>query len=439
MKNFDSLEKLLCSNSDNRIIPGLERISRLLSLMGSPQNSFRSVHIVGTNGKGSTGAFISSVLSESGYRTGFYSSPHLVSPGERFVVDGRELSAEQWIEAVNVAVNVAVKSGIRPSYFELLTAGAFELARREGIEAGVIEAGLGGKLDATNTMNNTVCSVIASVSIDHTEYLGPTLEGIAGEKFAVVRENVPAVFSGVDESLVDMFRNICREKKAIPFIVSQQAGVENVRVTAEGNIFDFCANGLELKNLRTGLIGEYQIKNAALALSAVSFIRESFPKITEDSIRAGMQKAKWPGRLEVVSRNPLIILDGGHNLDGVKNLCRSVRELWPGRKFAVIYAAMKDKDYAGCLEVMNNELRPDFYFTCVPGMARSASPDELLRAAEKFTRENSPQVFDSPLDAVRKSLDDGSQSVLICGSLYLIGKVRAEINTLQEAMRYYAG
>ena len=228
-----------------------------------------------------------------------------------------------------------------------------------------------------------------------------------------------------------MFTDTCREKGALPFIVSRQARVENVRVTAEGNTFDFHAPKLELRNLRTGLIGGYQVKNAALALSAISFLRDSFPKITEDSIRAGMLKAKWPGRLEIVSRNPLIILDGGHNLDGVKNLCRGVRELWPERHFAVVYAAMKDKDYAGCLEVICEELRPDLYLSCVPGMARSASPDELARAAGKFSRGKSPEVFDRPLDAVRKSLSDGNKSVLICGSLYLIGKVRNEISNLQ--------
>ena len=432
MKDFDILEKLLYSHSDNRIIPGLDRITRLLSRMGNPQDSFKSVHIVGTNGKGSTGAFISSILSASGYKTGFYSSPHLVSPAERFLVDGAELPADLWVDAVNAAVNHIVAGEDLPSYFELLTAGAFELARREGVDAGVIEAGLGGKLDATNTMNGTVCTVVASISVDHTEYLGPTLEGIAGEKFAVVRANVPAVFAGVDESLAGMFREVCAERGALPFVVSEEAQIGNVRVTPEGNVFDFCANGLGLCGVRTGLIGGYQVRNAALALSAVSMMRESFPKITCASIREGLLKAKWPGRLEVVSREPLIVLDGGHNLDGVKNLCRSVRELWPEKQFAVVYAAMRDKDYGGCLEVLSRELRPELYVTCVPEMSRSATPDELLRAAEKFSWKDSPEGFDNPFDAVRKSLKDGNKSVLICGSLYLIGRIKAEITKLQE-------
>ncbi|MBQ3403648.1 MAG: bifunctional folylpolyglutamate synthase/dihydrofolate synthase [Synergistaceae bacterium] len=424
MKDFDTLENILYSHSDNRIIPGLERISRLLERLGNPQNSFRSVHIVGTNGKGSTGSFISSVLNASGYKTGFYSSPHLESPGERLLVDGHELPPEEWVDAVNEAVKCTAPGEDLPSYFELLTAGAFLLARNSGIEAGVIEAGLGGKLDATNTMDNTACSVIASVSIDHTEYLGPTLEGIAGEKFAVVRAGVPACFSGVHADLVGMFMDVCREKGAIPFVVTEQARTENVHVTPEGNSFDFYAPSLELKNLRTGLIGGYQVRNAALSLSALSLMRESFPKITEASIREGMLKARWPGRLEVVSREPLIILDGGHNYDGVNKLCRSIRDLWPGRNFAVVYAAMRDKDYSGCLELMSGILRPSLYVTRVPGMSRSAETEELLHGAEGLTWRGKPQGFASPDEAVSRALNDGNDAVLICGSLYLIGWVK---------------
>ena len=424
---FEELEQVLYSNSDNKIIPGLERISRLLEEMGSPQNSFRSVHIVGTNGKGSTGSFISSVLSASGYKTGFYSSPHLESPGERLLVDGQELSADDWLNAVNIAVAASRRTGVLPSYFELLTAGAFELARRSGIETGVIEAGLGGKLDATNTMSNTACSVIASISIDHTEYLGSTLESIASEKFAVVREKVPAIFSGVAESLIPMFLETCREKGALPFVVSQETRTENVKISPDGNTFDFYSPKLELKNLQTTLIGNYQVKNAALALSAISLIRESFPKITESSIREGMLKAKWSGRLEIVSREPLVILDGGHNFDGVRNLCESVKNLWSNRKFGVVYTAMKDKDYRGCLRILSETLRPKLYVTCVPEMVRSAGPEELQKTAEDFDWSNSPEGFGEPDEAIAKALDE-NDSVIICGSLYFIGWVKRKLS-----------
>ena len=426
-QNFDTLEKLLHSHSTNKIIPGLERIARLLERLGNPQDSFMSIHIVGTNGKGSTGAFISSVLKASGYNTAFYSSPHLESPGERLLANGKELPPEDWIHAVNEAASVIQEGEDLPSYFELLTAGAFWLMREKNIDVGVVEAGLGGKLDATNTMHNVICSVIASISIDHTEYLGSTLESIAGEKFAVVRKNTPACFSGSPESLVPMFREVCAEKGALPFVVSEGVVIRNEHVSPTGNTLDFSANGLTLKGVRTGLIGSYQIKNAALAMSAISLIRNELPKITEDSVRLGMNSAAWPGRLEVVAENPVVILDGGHNFDGVANLCRSVRELWPDESIGIVYAAMRDKDYSGCLELLSKELHPKLYATTVPEMSRAAKPEELLTAAKTLSWRNEPEGFSLPEDAVKRAVQDGNSIVIVCGSLYLVGYVSARI------------
>ena len=426
-ENFSALEELLHSHSTDKIIPGLTRITRLLDRLGSPQDSFRAVHIVGTNGKGSTGAFISSVLRASGYRTAFYSSPHLESPGERLLVDGQALGPQDWVNAVREVVAVIREGEELPSYFELLTAGAFVLMRNQHIEAGVVEAGLGGKLDATNTMHNVICSVIASISIDHTEYLGPTLESIAGEKFAVVKKGVPACFSGSPESLIPMFRRVCGEAQALPFVVSESASVRDVRATNKSNTFYFSANGLELPEVRTRLIGAYQVKNSALALSALSLIRDNLPRITEDSILAGMFDASWPGRLEVVAHGPDVLLDGGHNFDGVANLCRSVNELWAGKNIGVVYAAMRDKDYSGCLGLLSGELGPKLYVTTIPGMARAAKPDELLRASRDFVWRNQPEGYDFPEEAVKGAINDGNELVIVCGSLYLVGYVRGKI------------
>ena len=429
MSTFENFEEVLYVHSTNKIIPGLERITRLLSRFGNPQNSFKSIHIVGTNGKGSTGAFISSVFQASGYKTGFYSSPHLESPGERLLINGKELSPDKWLAAADEVITKILPDEDRPSYFELLTACAFLLARNEGIEVGVIEAGLGGKLDATNTMNNTACSVIASISIDHTEYLGPTLESIAGEKFDVVKSNTPAIFSGVDESLLPMFKNFCATKSAKPFIVPECVKLDNVNISPEGNTFDFYSQALNLKNVHTNLIGNYQINNAALALLAIACVKDSFPKITNSTILDGMRKATWPGRLEIISSNPVIILDGGHNYDGVKNLCESVKSLWPEKNFSVVYAAMKDKNYVGCMELLNANLKPKIYFTTVPGMSRASTPEELLEAAKDFTWGNSPEGFSNPLDAITRAKQDENNIVLVCGSLYLLGWVKKNLTS----------
>lgn len=424
---FGEFENFLHSHSTDKIIPGLERITRLLSRLDNPQNKFKAVHIVGTNGKGSTGAFLSSVFKESGYKTGFYSSPHLESPGERLLIDGEVIPADEWLRAAGIVAEKILPDEDLPSYFELLTACAFLLAREKNIDVGIIEAGLGGKFDATNVMNDTLCSVIASVSIDHTEYLGNSLESIAGEKFAVVRKNTPACFSGNDASLVEMFRSVCAERSALPFIVSQSSIAENIIISPEGNSFDFYAPNLELKNVRTSLIGKYQISNAMLALSAISLIKNSFAGITDASILNGMLKAKWPGRLEIISHEPLIILDGGHNYDGVMKLCISVKELWPEKKIGIVYAAMRDKNYSGCLELMNTYLKPSLYVTTVPSMARALKPDELMNAAKSFSWKNLCS-FEEPLEAVNKSVQENDLT-LVCGSLYMIGYVRSKISS----------
>ncbi len=427
MINFDKFEEILYAHSNNKIIPGIERIKKLLDRLENPQDSFKSVHIVGTNGKGSTGAFISSIFREAGYKTGFYSSPHLESPGERLLINGEVLSPEEWIDAAEEVIKFIKPDEELPSYFELVTACAFFLAREKNIDVGVIEAGLGGKFDATNVMNDTACSLIASISIDHTEYLGATLEKIASEKFAVVKKNTPACFSGYDVSLIPMFKNFCAESGALPHVLSEEAKLENIKISPEGNFFDFFAPNLELKNINTNLIGDYQINNAALALLAVSEIKNSFPKITEKSIRDGLKKAKWPGRLEIISHEPLIILDGGHNYDGVKKLCQSVKSLWPELNLGIVYAAMRDKNYSGCLELLSSELKPAFYASTVPGMARALPPEELLNAAKNFTWQNIPESFNFPQEAVKKALSDKNQAVLVCGSLYLIGYVRGKL------------
>ena len=425
--NFDELENLLHKYSTDKIIPGLERISRLLERLGNPQDSFRAIHIVGTNGKGSTGAFISSVLKASGYRTAFYSSPHLESPGERLLVDGEPLSPDEWVRAVHETVKVIRKGEDLPSYFELLTASAFLLMRHNNVEAGVVEAGLGGKLDATNTMHNVICSVVASISIDHTEYLGPTIESIAGEKFAVVRKDTPACFSGNPESLIPMFRSVCMERGAVPFVVSENARVENAHVSPEGNTLDFIVEGLVLNGVRTRLTGSYQIKNAALALSALSLVRKELPAVSEESVREGMFCATWPGRLEVFAGDIPVVLDGGHNFDGVANLCRSIRELWPEKSIGIVYAAMRDKDYSGCLGLLSSELMPKLYVTTVPEMKRAAKPEELLSSARSFSWSNNPEGFSLPEDALRKARSDENDIVIVCGSLYLVGYMRSRI------------
>lgn len=426
---FNDVESLLARESSPEIRPGLERIARLLELLDNPQNRCPALHVVGTNGKGSTCAFLDSSLRAAGYRTVFYSSPHLESPGERLQSGGRPLDAGRWMAAVRRAVEAMRRDSVLesdpPSYFELVTASAFLLASEERAEVAVVEAGLGGRLDATNLLGDVACSVVASISMDHSEYLGDTLEAIAGEKFAVVRPGVPACYLGDNAGLIPLFRSFCGGRGALPHVVSEEAVLENVRVTDSGCAFDFETSELSLKNVTTRLLGRYQVSNAALALSALGRIRGRFPRLAPEAIRRGMAAAFWPGRLEVLHHDPLVVLDGGHNRDGVEKLVESVRELWSGRRVGIVYAVMRDKDYEACLALLRT-LSPALYAAAVPGVARSLSAAELVKAAGRFSWRGAPRAFGSPLDAAEAAMAE-NELVLVCGSLYLIGWIRPRL------------
>ena len=432
---FAEVERTLNGAASQGIRPGLERIGRLLHLLGSPQDRWPALHVVGTNGKGSTCAFLASALRAAGCRTAFYSSPHLESPAERLLIDGKPIAGEKWLAAVREVVAPVREDGLLaqdpPSYFELVTAAAFLLAEREGAQVGVVEAGLGGRLDATNLLGQVVCSVVASISMDHMEFLGNTLEEIAGEKFAVVRPDVPACFLGDNPALVPLFKSFCGRAGALPHVVSEEVRLEDVLMDESGCTFDFRSPLLRLDRVRTRLPGRYQLSNASLALLALAQVRDRFPGLTEQSILRGIAEARWPGRLEVIAHDPTVVLDGGHNLDGVKKLVESVRELWRGKRLGVVYAAMRDKDYRGCLSLLGT-LSPALYATEVPDMERCLPAQDLLSAAARFPWRNEPRSFASPLEAALLARRE-NEVVLVCGSLYLIGWVRPRLREALES------
>ena len=432
MISFDDFETLITKCASSGIRPGLERIERLLSILGNPQNNYPAIHVVGTNGKGSTCAFLASVFQTAGYKTALYTSPHLESPGERLLIDGRFLAPERWMAcAEKTASAIARSSELRedpPSYFELVTTVAFLLAAEEKVDIAVVEAGMGGRLDATNLLSNVACTGVASISMDHAEYLGNTIQAIAGEKFAVVRNGVSACFLGDNGSLIPLFERFCRDAKALPFVVSREARIEGMAVTMDGCEFDFATGGFEMKRVRTRLLGRYQVFNAALALSVLSRVTEKFSRLTEETIRAGILNARWPGRLEVISQTaeePLLVLDGGHNQDGVVKLVESAAELWRDKKIGIVYAAMKDKDYPACIKALN-KLGAAFYAATVPGLERALTTANIVAVASEMHWNSSVKSFENPLDAIAEASQD-NDVVLVCGSLYFIGWIRSRV------------
>ena len=425
-KSFDDVEALLTRCASPGIRPGLDRIERLLSLLGNPEGKYPAVHVVGTNGKGSTCAFLASVFREAGYKTALYTSPHLESPGERLLIDGIPLNASRWMAAVETAARVLSEDSLLrkdpPSYFELVTAAAFLLAAEEQVEIAVVEAGMGGRLDATNLLPDVACSVVASVSMDHAEFLGETLEKLAGEKFAVVRKDTPACYLGDTPELIPLFEQFCAERGAEAREVSRDADVKPLTVTSDGSSFDFAAAGMSIPGVRIGMIGRYQLANASLALLALSCMKGRFAKLSESAVRRGMEEARWPGRLEIVSRNPIVVLDGGHNPDGVAKLTESVGEIWKNERIGIVYGVMRDKDYPECLRLLKG-LKSSLYATSVPGMERSLPAGELAVFANSMGWKNEVPGYDDPFDAV-EAASLHNDVVLVCGSLYLIGWIR---------------
>jgi len=424
--SFSNLERLIIENSSPGIRPGLERVEKLLKLIGNPQNKFPAIHVVGTNGKGSTASFLNSILNNSGYKTALYTSPHLISPEERLLVCGKPLSENEWLECavkvVETIKNDCILSNDPPSYFEVLTAVAFKLIEKHEVDIAVIEAGLGGRLDATNTLGDVVVSVITSISMDHTEYLGDTLEKIAFEKFSVVRDPIVSVYLGDNELLWKHFQGNILKRDALIKVIS---------MSIEGNCYDFAWDKHRFNGLKTSLIGEYQIYNSALAVVAAIIASSRLREINENSIRDGLISAAWIGRMELVpydSGKKLVLMDGGHNEDGVAKLIVSVNKIFKtSSRIAVIYAAMRDKDLSGCLSHIN-KLNASIYLTEVPGNERSALIQDLESIAGKFDWIEI-FCFKDPMDAFNAAKID-NDLVIVCGSLYFIGYIRPRIMSM---------
>ena len=427
MATYEELEQKMLRLASPGIRPGLERVSRLLDLLDNPEGSFPSVHIVGTNGKGSVSAFVSSILRESGYRVATYTSPHLESPSERLVINGSPLSVARWDDAIRRVAEVlradSVLQNDPPSFFEVVTAVSFLLIAEDNVDIAVIEAGLGGRLDATNRLANVVLTLVVSISMDHIDFLGDSIEKIADEKFAVMRPATSCIFLGDPTSLIPRFLEVAFEKNAIPHVLRDIVEISNPEVTLDGSSFSLKSTVSDVSaDISTPLLGTYQLRNGALSAAACIELRSRFPLITKESILAGFRKAQWPGRLERFGLRPVLLLDGAHNPGGMAQLVESIKILLPEKTISVLFAAMRDKDYRENLRILS-EIRPRLFCTTVPGMERAENPGILAAAAREFNWKENPIAYDDPESAFGYMLDR-SDYALCCGSLYFIGYIR---------------
>ena len=398
--------------------PGLKRITDLMERLGNPQKELRYVHITGTNGKGSTAAMLSSILQQAGYRVGLFTSPHLRLYNERIQINGRMISDQDLCttaEAVKAASDCMAHS---PTEFERFTAMALLYFQRKNCDIVVLEVGLGGSLDSTNVIPAPEAAVITQIGLEHTEYLGSTLEEIAATKAGIIKPGCDTVLCAQSQSVEAVVGARCTACGS-PLHLTAPARLQHCVYTLQGQQFDY----RQRENLHLGLLGTYQSSNAAVVLDTVDALRGRSWDIPETAIRRGLSATVWPGRFEKMQDAPLVFLDGAHNPNGVEALVRCLSTYLPGRKVTFVMGVMADKDYGAMLERIGPLAQR--FITVTPDCIR-AMPSGQLRS-EILARFSLPvQSATSVESGISLALETCRETDAICifGSLYQAGAAR---------------
>lgn len=404
--------------------PGLDRVKRLLSDMGNPQDAVKYAHVAGTNGKGSVCALISSVLKSAGYKTGLFISPFITDFCERIQINSAPIPHEKLSELtayVFTFVDKLNKEGVIITEFEFVTALCFEYFKREKVDLAVLETGLGGLLDCTNVIKENLCSVITSISLDHTDILGETIEEIAAQKCGIIKDNCPVVSSEQTESAARVIKNHALRHNS-PLLFSTDIKVKALNENIDGTTLELGTTTLSLS-----LIGEHQVQNARTALAALAVLtKDAGIKISESAMKEGFKNAVNPARFEVLSKNPLVILDGAHNADGMHAFANAVKKYTGGRKRVLLMGMLGDKDSLTSCKYIEGLFSSAF---TVPVSNPRTRSSEDMAAILKNHVEN-VQVCKTPFEGFDKALAKAkaeNAALFICGSLYLAGELRPYI------------
>jgi dihydrofolate synthase/folylpolyglutamate synthase len=402
---------------------GLERIRFLLKKLGNPEKKMKIIHVAGTNGKGSVCAMLGSILEEK-YDTGVYTSPNLVDIRERITVSGRMISKNDFSRIMTrIRKNNVPSCFGHPTFFETLTAVALKYFHEKNVDFTVLETGLGGRLDATNIVKPLV-SVITNVSMEHEDVLGDTLEKIAREKAGIIKKNVPVVTAAENKKVLKVIKDVCRRKKCKFVDVSRNVKINKISHDLNGQTLNLQTKKNKYHNFRIPLLGRHQLVNAATALSVVELLG-GFSKM---DVRKGFSRTKWPGRLEIINRNPLIVVDGAHNPDGMRKLKPAVIEYFNYDKLILVLGILSDKNIKKMVKIIAPP--SDIVVITKPDTVRAADPEIIKNEAEKYIR--TVVVKDNVKKALdyAKSIAKEKDMVLITGSLYTVGDVKKVISSI---------
>lgn len=416
---------------------GLQRIRRLVQLLGSPEKKTEYIHVAGTNGKGSVTAMVASALAANGYRSGRYISPYLEDFRERIVLGGKMISQEDLVRLVNVvkpAVERMVAEGEEhPTEFEVITATAFLYYAEQECDYVALEVGLGGRFDATNIVTPAV-SVITTISLDHTERLGDTVEKIASEKAGIIKPGVPVVTGVSLDGALRAIKARADEIGSPLYTVSNERRAdvtwEEVSYSMEGQVINIRGPGFRYDDVRVPLLGRHQQQNAAVAVAALEFgrpkNRQGKFRLDKTATKHGIAKTVWPGRLEVMHTRPLVLLDGAHNAEGAKALADALSS-FPRKRTVCILGMLGDKSYkeaVGLIAPLCDEV-----IVTKPAAGRALDPDVLSGEVKSYVPSVTiqPDIEKAVKEAISKTGPE--DMLLVCGSLYLVGPARTYISS----------
>lgn len=418
-------------------VPGLTNMRNLMEELGNIQEKLAVIHVAGTNGKGSVCAMLEQILRMSGCRVGRYSSPAVFCEEERYQINGVYINKEAYrvlLSEIAEACGRLTGRGLpHPTLFEIETALAFLWFYREGCQVVILETGMGGALDATNIIKKPLLSVITSISMDHMAFLGSTLSEIAAQKAGIIKEGCPVVTARQEPEVYEVLRAVCREKHA-DLVLAETGAVQNLRYEDGYLVFDW----EEFPNLKLSLLGAYQPENAVCAIQAIHRLNGSGFAIGDDTIRAALRNTVWPGRFEVISRSPLVVIDGAHNEDAAKKLLETLKLGFTNRKIIYIIGVFKDKEHEKMLSVML-PLAEKVYTVTPPG-PRGLPGETLCAEAGKY--HGNVQCAASVRAALEAAVQDAGQMteegqlhkpmILAFGSLSYLGELKGALARIRS-------
>jgi len=438
--NYSQAEKYLNSFVNYEQIPGvsyaqpgysLRHVEELLNRMGNPELAARTIHIAGTKGKGSVAAMIAQVLTTAGYKTGLYTSPHILNLRERISIDGNMISEAEFAatmaEIMPFIESMKQDAAFRPlTYFEALTLLAFAYFQKEQVDFQVLEVGLGGRLDATNVVPNPAVCIITSISLDHTQILGNTIEEIAREKAGIIKPGCRVVLSPQPEEAASVISDICREQEAKVVQVGKD-------VTWHKTGGDLSHQSLVVKGrtnkyqVSISLLGDFQLENAATAVAALEILASEGFAVSAADIAQGLARVKWPGRFQILRQQPTVLVDGAHNVASMRRLVNNIKAYFANKRIVLVFGTSCDKDIPGII----NELIPLSPQVIVTQASHSRAAPLATLAAEFTKRGIKPETARTVTEAILRALSLADRTDLICvtGSLFVVA----------EALDYFSG